>query len=126
MTQRMRKAVNIIVTVAEENMNQENKGERGRNSSGQFTKARSGINPSKPGGFPHLVTRHLRKNITSEVDRIPAGSGSVIIGRAGTNVIYGKYLETGTRKMARRPWLTLSLQKSKYKMKRILSEGNAI
>ena len=54
--------------------------------------------PSQPGEFPAQVTGHLFKNISSEV--------SGLLGRWGTNVIYGKFLQLGTKKMKSRPWMS--------------------
>ena len=46
---------------------------------------------SDAGEYPAKRTGHLRRNITHDVDR------SALHMRWGTNVVYGKYLELGTR-----------------------------
>lgn len=74
---------------------------------------RDGNSPSTPGGFPAMVSSHLRGRITWE--EIQDGV------KVGTNVIYGKFLELGTRKMRKRPWMTLANRALKSKIKRILS-----
>jgi len=69
--------------------------------------------PSSPGEFPRRVTGLLAENITSEV----AGSGLNAAGRFGVlvneadgkDLIYALFLETGTKKMLPRPWLSLTL-----------------
>ncbi len=58
-------------------------------------------NPSAPGDPPHVQTGRLRSSIAHEVDGLT--------GRVGTNVIYGRWLELGTSRMAARPWLRRAL-----------------
>jgi len=62
-------------------------------------------NPSQPGEYPKKITGHLRRNIMREMV-------TPSLARVGTNVLYGKFLELGTVKMARRPWLTLGLKQA--------------
>jgi len=52
---------------------------------------------SAPGEPPAIQTGHLFRNITHEVDP------KTLTARFGSNVIYDKYLEFGTRKMPARP-----------------------
>lgn len=54
-------------------------------------------NPSKPGDPPHKQTGHLRRSVAAEVEGV--------VGRVGTNLNYGRWLEFGTARMAARPWL---------------------
>ncbi len=76
-----------------------------------------GLDPSKPGDYPKKVTAHLRRNIQAEYDpRIQTS-------RIGTNVPYGKWLELGTSKMARRPWLSRALAESMGQLRAILGRG---
>lgn len=63
---------------------------------------------SLPGEPPHVDTGRLRSSITHEVEETLFG----IIGRVGTNVEYGRYLELGTSKMLPRPWLRPALRKT--------------
>ena len=76
--------------------------------------AKVGLDPSRPGEYPKKVMGHLRRGIAWEYD---AGS---MTGRVGTNVEYGKFLELGTRKMARRPWLSKGLKNNRREIIRIL------
>lgn len=75
---------------------------------------RDGRNPSRPGEPPKKVTGNLFKSVTFEV--VTTASRRVIIGRVGTNVVYGRYLELGTQGrngrpgMAPRPFLRPTLQ----------------
>lgn len=85
--------------------NIEERGERG---------AKRGTNPSKPGEYPHKLTGHLRRNVEMEHDR------EKMTARVGTNVEYGRYLEFGTRKMKRRPWLSRALLEMQQRIKHIL------
>ena len=60
-----------------------------------------GASPSKPGEAPHKQTGRLRASVTHEVVGL--------IGRVGTNLKYGRWLELGTWLVAARPWLRPSL-----------------
>ena len=66
------------------------------------------------GGWPHKRIGHLRRNVQAETDRKAAYA------RVGTNVLYGRYLELGTRRMARRPWLSLAISQRMATTRRIL------
>jgi hypothetical protein len=74
------------------------------NAAGKPIKGTRGSQPSAPGEYPRKVTGWLRKNIQSEYSRANLTS------RVGTNVPYGKWLETGTSRMAARPWMSLGLR----------------
>ena len=74
-----------------------------------------GLDPSKPGEYPKKVRGHLRKNIASEVVKKP-----VLTMRVGTNVPYGLWLETGTRNMAPRPWLSRAYSECLVQLQAIL------
>jgi HK97 gp10 family phage protein len=72
-----------------------------------------GANPSKPGEPPHKQKGRLHGSVAFTVDGL--------IGRVGTNVLYGKFLELGTRRMAARPWLRRALKEKESEIKTILS-----
>lgn len=55
-------------------------------------KSLRGLNPSKEGEPPHLLTSRLRASITHSVESDPLGD---IVGRVGTNVPYARRLELG-------------------------------
>jgi len=77
----------------------------------------TGKGPSSPGEYPHKLSGHLRRNITHDMEQF----GDTVQARVGTNVLYGKYLETGTRKgMKPRPWLMRGLMEIKTKLNSIL------
>ena len=59
--------------------------------------------PAKPGEVPHVRTAKLKKSIFWQYDR------PTYTARVGTPVLYGKYLEQGTRKMAARPFIMPAL-----------------
>lgn len=61
-------------------------------------------NRSKPSEPPHVDTGTLRRSITHEVEQ-----RNIATGRVGTNVVYAKWLEFGTSKMAARPFLRPAL-----------------
>jgi len=69
--------------------------------------------PSAPGEYPHRDSSQLLKNIEAEYD--------ATTGRVGTNVKYGKYLEFGTKKMKRRPWLSRGLAECEAAIRRIIA-----
>jgi HK97 gp10 family phage protein len=73
-----------------------------------------GSNPSDPGEPPHKQWDHLRRSIAAECYDL--------VGRVGTNLRYGRYLELGTRKMAPRPWLRRALNECRDEMRKILSK----
>lgn len=81
---------------------------------------RRGHNASAPGEYPKRVSGHLRRNIQSEFDQ------ETLTARVGTNVIYGKYLETGTRKMAARPWLSNGIRDFGASVRSIIEGGPTI
>lgn len=64
--------------------------------------------PSRPGEPPHVDTGRLRASVTHEVEK----NLFSIIGRVGTNVEYGRYLELGTSRMSPRPWLRPALKRT--------------
>lgn len=71
-----------------------------RGADGKFLKAAARVERSAPGEPPRKQTGQLRRSVQAEVDR------DALTARVGTNVVYGKHLELGTRKgLAARPWL---------------------
>jgi len=74
--------------------------------------------PSAPGEYPHKGANpgggHLRRNIQMEMDR------ATCTARVGTNVLYGKFLETGTSKMGARPWMSKGIRDFARQIKAIL------
>ena len=69
---------------------------------------------SDAGEYPHEETGHLRRNVQMEMDRTQHRA------RVGTNVVYGKYLEFGTRRMMSRPWLSKATREFGPTIRRIL------
>jgi len=61
------------------------------------------VNVSKPGDPPNTDTGRLAQSIKFDFQK------NGLVGRVGTNLKYGKWLEFGTEKIAARPWLSLSL-----------------
>lgn len=74
----------------------------------------AGPEPSSPGEPPHKQTGHLRRSVAREVVDL--------VGRVGTNLKYGRWLELGTRMMAARPWLRRALDECRDQVKAILSK----
>jgi HK97 gp10 family phage protein len=70
--------------------------------------------PSKPGQPPRKQTGQLQGSITYEIDPVK------MTARVGTNLMHGKYLELGTRKMAKRPWLKRAVNEMRGDVLRIL------
>jgi len=71
---------------------------------------------SAPGEPPAQRLGELRQSITGRV----TGALGQIIGKVGTDKDYGPPLEYGTKKMAARPWLRISFEKSIGKIQSIL------
>ena len=64
---------------------------------------------SPPGAFPNTDTGELKRRtqVTEYAKPAPQMRGVI-----GTNLKYGLYLERGTSKMAKRPWLRPSFRKA--------------
>lgn len=62
-----------------------------------------GLNPSRPGKPPHVLTGRLRQSITARVEVLD----DFIVGRVGSNVEYARALELGyaPRNLDPRPYL---------------------
>jgi HK97 gp10 family phage protein len=91
-----------------------------RDGKGRFLKGSGrlvyGANPSAPGEPPHKQTGRLLGSVAWEVDK------NSLVGRVGTNLDYGRFLELGTQKMAARPWLRRALREMTARVKAILSQ----
>ena len=89
----------------------------GRDAKGRYRKKskklRYGAHPSAPGEPPRKQTGRLLASVAWEV--------SGLVGRVGTNLPYGRWLELGTRLMAARPWLRRALAECRDKILAILS-----
>lgn len=72
---------------------------------------------SAPGEPPAVATGQLRNSVTAVVQ----AEGKSVKGIVGTELMKGLYLEKGTSKMAPRPWLEPSFEKSLDRIKEILS-----
>lgn len=71
-------------------------------------------NPSKPGQPPRLRSGFGRSNIF--LRSVGSKRKPVVQVGVGGNAAYMFLLEVGTKRVARRPWLLATLQKSKGKM----------
>lgn len=90
----------------------------GRDAKGRFLKQKKagliyGANPSKPGEPPRKQRGRLLGSVAFEVVDL--------VGRVGTNLKYGRWLELGTRLMEARPWLRRALNECKDEILKILS-----
>lgn len=74
--------------------------------------------PSLPGNAPAPDTGNLRSSIHYTIEK----DGNLIIGRVGTDVIYGKYLEFGTSSVAPRPWLKPAMDKNEQFIHKTINE----
>jgi HK97 gp10 family phage protein len=70
---------------------------------------------SEPDSEPHRRSGELRRSMAEELD------DSKMIERVGTNKVYGRYLEMGTSKMEKRPFLRPTLAKERRTIARILA-----
>lgn len=71
---------------------------------------------SAPGQAPATATSELRQSVKASVE----SEGMEIIGKVRSESKHALPLELGTRKMAARPWLRVSLEKTKPKIRAIL------
>ena len=63
-------------------------------------------------GYPKVRTGHLRRSIYSKaIER-----ASNVIGIIGTEVIYGRFLEEGTKRMKARPFLRPTVERNEDKL----------
>ena len=76
-----------------------------------------GSGRSEPGNPPHKDYGKLRASISYEVDK------AKLVVRVGTPLQYGKFLELGTEKMWKRPYLRRSLLEKKSQVTSILEHG---
>jgi len=100
----------------------ETRGGGGRDRHGRFLKGAGRIynfTHSAPGNPPYKQRGHLRRSMTHEL--VDQGQG-VVIGRVGTNLKYGRYLELGTRKMKARPFLRPALRRYGPELRAILTK----
>lgn len=76
-------------------------------------------NPSQPGEPPKLRTGFGARNVVMEFDK------AAMAGRVGvtSNAMYMFYLEIGTRKIARRPWLMATLLKHLVTIGKLAATG---
>ncbi len=65
-----------------------------------------GAFPSAPGEPPRKQHGRLRQSVARELVGL--------VGRVGTNLLYGRWLELGTRTIAARPWLRRALAEKQH------------
>jgi HK97 gp10 family phage protein len=70
---------------------------------------------SAPGEYPASDTGRLANSVEFDVSQV--GRTEAIV---GTNLVYGRYLEFGTSRMAARPWLLPSFQKATQRVETLL------
>jgi len=74
---------------------------------------------SHAGEPPRRQTGRLRGSVTFETD----SDSTSATGRVGTNVLYGKFLELGTKRGIRpRPWLRRAFDEMQTKINSLLSQ----
>lgn len=87
---------------------------------GKFQKTIYGFTRSRPGNPPYLQTGLLRSSIAWEL--VKGGPGNAELARVGTNLMYGLYLEKGTRKMAARPYIEVNMRKHAATISAIMTQ----
>jgi hypothetical protein len=93
-----------------------------KTKSGKASKSRKTVynfTHSAPGNPPFKQKGRLRGSIAWEIVQGAAGG---IVGRVGTNLKVGRYLELGTRRMKARPFLRPNLRNASYAIKLILTK----
>lgn len=71
-----------------------------------------GLDPSRPGQFPKKLSGQLVKSVAFSVGELSM--------TAGTAIPWGRWLQTGTQKMAPRPWLSMTWEREKSAVGRII------
>lgn len=94
---------------------------------GKTTKVRSlrslGVHQaSAPGEPPAPMTGHLMR-VQLDPSRLNQAMPTV---RVGTNLKYGAYLEHGTRRIAKRPWLRVTVQRERKAIIAMFSAKNLL
>lgn len=79
-----------------------------------------GLDPSKPGEPPKKVTSRLQNSIRTDVE---VKGKKRVLGFVGTDVVYARPLELGSRTMAARPFLRATLIEERPRVKLILTKG---
>jgi HK97 gp10 family phage protein len=90
------------------------------NSSIVYWNGKRAHSPSMPGSAPAVDYGTLRRSVTHDIKEGISGA----VGRVGstiTNPPYGSYLETGTSRMAARPWLLPAIDINKDEILKILN-----
>ena len=77
-----------------------------------------GSRASAPGQYPMSDTGRLANGVVAKLPT--AGSMSAMV---GTNIVYGRYLEFGTSRMAARPWLLRSFNTAKTGVEKRLKKA---
>lgn len=120
MTRRIHRCCILVWNRAKELINVDGTGAAGtagkRDAKGRFQKSRKlryGAHPSQAGEPPRKQTGRLLGSVAWEVVEG--------VGRVGTNLPYGRWLELGTRLMAARPWLRRALKECRDRALAILS-----
>lgn len=74
-----------------------------------------GLSPSRPGQYPKKLSGQLQRSMTWTLDK------SKLVLTCGSNLAgYPSFLQTGTRFMRPRPWLSLSWQAERGKIGKII------
>lgn len=76
---------------------------------------------SIPGGVPAIDTGNLRASIQSKVQV----RGINVLGEVGSDMPYSLYLEVGTKRMEKRPYLMPMVRKDKRKINEIFKRANS-
>lgn len=91
-------------------------GKESRASQRAAGRARALYVPSRPGEPPRRDTGTLMKSIAAPFPTFALGRMTAIV---GTGHAYGRYLELGTRKMAPRPYLRMTLDRHRTGIHRV-------
>jgi hypothetical protein len=72
------------------------------------------------GAFPGIRSARLWRSISIQWLEPRGGGTNRMTARVGTNVLYGRYLEEGTRRMPARPWAWRSYKMSLSRIRRAI------
>jgi hypothetical protein len=110
-----RKAVQLIVTEVKKKIN------RGQKTRTAKSGRKYGLDPSKPGEPPKVVTSALKQSIKGKVKK----EKNIIRGAVGSNLVYARALELGSPKtgLKKRPYLRSTVLENKQLIRTTIANG---
>jgi len=111
----MDKAVQLVVGKVKKKIN------RGQKTRSTKSGRRVGLDPSKPGTPPKVVTAALKNSIKGKVEK----KRNIVRGAVGSNLVYARALELGSPKtgLKKRPYLRSTVLENKRLIRETIADG---